>query len=61
MYQARIIPEKDSSRLIIALEPEAASVYCRSLKDYSAGQKEPSRELQFKSGDKILIIDAGGN
>ena len=46
-------------RLVIALEPEAASLYCMYLpveKD-----SENSTFGVFKSGSKYMVVDAGGN
>lgn len=48
----------DSRKLVIALEPEAASVFCRSL-DLDNFVTRSAR-LQFRTGDKFVIIDAGG-
>ena len=62
LLQAGIISGKDSRQLVIALEPEAASIYCRSLDvnqfiEPSGQQSSPS----FREGTKYLVIDAGGN
>ena len=55
---AGLIAMRNSNKLVIALEPEAASTFCRSLKDHSSRSQ---KELQLKIDQKILIIDAGGN
>lgn len=36
--------------MILALEPEAAALYCRHDK----------KELQFKKGTKYMVVDCGG-
>lgn len=48
----------DSEQLIIALEPEAASLYCRRLdvKQFM----DRSRSISFDTGTKYLVIDSGG-
>ena len=48
--QAGIIPD----RLLIALEPEAASIYCKH-------QLEKSNIKMFETGSRNVILDAGGN
>ena len=62
ILQAKMIPEFDSASLLIALEPGAALCYCRSisLKDFIGGDSEPGG-AKFRSGDKVMIIDVGGN
>ena len=54
LLQAGLISEPDSNALIIALEPEVASFFCRE-------SDESERKQRFKSGDKMLVIDAGGD
>ncbi|WAR26719.1 HS12A-like protein [Mya arenaria] len=46
-----------SYNLIIALEPEAAAVYCRFLQKKN---EEDSSLSTFKTGSKVLVVDAGG-
>ncbi|WAR17604.1 hypothetical protein MAR_032198, partial [Mya arenaria] len=47
-----------SDQLIIALEPEAAAIYCRFL---AAEKSENAGSLStFKTGSKVLVIDSGG-
>ena len=59
--QAGIIRVKDSLQLLIALEPEAASVFCRSLKlNHFIGISREDGKPTFKTGTKYLVIDAGG-
>ncbi|KAH3735129.1 hypothetical protein DPMN_041591 [Dreissena polymorpha] len=52
-HEAGISPEK----LTIALEPEAASIYCRHLPVEKDGGSDIS---SFRSGTKYLVLDAGG-
>ena len=50
----------DSRQLVIALEPEAASLHCRSL-DVAQFVGEPDKDsVVFKTGTKYMVIDAGG-
>ena len=58
--QAGLTSEKNSTKLLIALEPEAASVFCRSLAVNSFAC-DSTEDLTFLSGERILIIDAGGD
>ena len=44
---------------MIALEPEAASLYCMHLPVQRDG--ENSTFGVFKSGSKYMVVDAGGN
>ncbi|XP_060567544.1 heat shock 70 kDa protein 12A-like, partial [Ruditapes philippinarum] len=47
-------------RLTIALEPEAASLFCRHLPvEKSLGRKKVSLS-KFQAGKKYLVLDAGG-
>ena len=61
-FQAGMIKHIDSSQLLICLEPEAASIYCRQIKldEFALGNDEQLCMLQ-KPGTKIMIVDAGGN
>ena len=56
--QADLIPTVDSDSLMIALEPEAASFFCRTLSahEYATSTKDPS----FATGAKYVVVDAGG-
>ena len=49
---------KESKQLLIALEPEAASLFCRRLNlvQFDCDQSD----ISFKPGTKYLVIDAGG-
>ena len=58
MKQAELITSVDSDALLIALEPEAASFYCRTLSvhEFAMSTSKPG----FPSGTKYVIVDAGG-
>ena len=44
---------------MIALEPEAASIYCMHLPVKKDSENSTFRV--FKSGSKYMVVDAGGN
>ena len=46
--------------MTIALEPEAASVYCRYLPLQATNQEQSSAISEFKVGSKYMVVDAGG-
>ena len=63
-YQAGIASRESPGQLVIALEPEAASVYCRRLK---LSQLVPDRRHQRSRGsedkdleDSVLVMDEAG-
>ena len=63
-YQAGIASRESPAQLVIALEPEAASVYCRKLK---LSQLVPDRRHQRHRGtedkeleDSVLVMDEAG-
>lgn len=60
MTQAGIISDVNSRSLVIALEPEAASLHCRRLDVHGFVGEDEYREANFKTGTKYLVIDAGG-
>ena len=59
-YQAGIISDVTSRGLVIALEPEAASLHCRRLDVHDFVGEDEYREANFQTGTKYLVIDAGG-
>lgn len=62
LLQGGLIEEVYSNQLVIALEPEAASLHCRTLsfgKFMSGG--DPGTRPSFEPGTKYLVVDAGGN
>jgi len=47
-------------QLILALEPEAASIYCKHL-PVECKQEEGKKHIDtFSPGSKYLVLDAGG-
>jgi molecular chaperone DnaK (HSP70) len=58
-FRAGLITEIDSDKLVIALEPEAASVFIQTSKiEY---HKEDNNGMNLmKPGTKYMVIDAGG-
>ena len=54
-FQGGLIKEPDSDHLLIALEPEAASLYVRKM-----DIENDTSTKSIKSGTKYLVIDAGG-
>ncbi|KAM8780392.1 heat shock 70 kDa protein 12A isoform 3-T3 [Rhynchonycteris naso] len=70
-YQAGLASPENSEQLIIALEPEAASIYCRKLRLHqmielsskAAVNGYSSRDTVaagFAQGDKYVVVDSGG-
>lgn len=55
-FQAGISSEK----LIIALEPEAASLFCRHLPMDKRLDKSGVSISSFSAGTKYMVLDAGG-
>ena len=54
-----MIKTVESKQLVLALEPEAASIYCRQVPVNSI--KGHSKDtMQFDVGSEYIIIDAGG-
>jgi hypothetical protein len=61
IFQAKLIPERDSTNLIIALEPEAASLYCRTLDvNHFIDSDRHHQSAKFQDGTVYMVIDAGG-
>ncbi|XP_059517518.1 heat shock 70 kDa protein 12A isoform X4 [Myotis daubentonii] len=70
-YQAGLASPENAEQLIIALEPEAASIYCRKLRLHqmielsskTAVNGYSSRDTVgagFAQGDKYVVVDSGG-
>ncbi|XP_060604515.1 heat shock 70 kDa protein 12B-like, partial [Ruditapes philippinarum] len=57
MREAAIKAGCDSKKLIIALEPEVASIYCQFLDE---DETVDEQFLQFPVGMRYLVVDAGG-
>ncbi|XP_062389458.1 heat shock 70 kDa protein 12A-like [Sardina pilchardus] len=59
--QAGMIEKLDSENLIIALEPEAASVWCKQLpKEGFLGVGQQGNELEQSTGTQYIVVDCGG-
>ena len=54
------MPSMDSHQLVIALEPECASLYCRRLKCAEFINEPEEDTIAFVPGTKYLVIDCGG-
>lgn len=61
-FQGGLITSKQSDQLLIALEPEAASLHCRKLPGSTfVGCSQPEgNKPTFEPGTKYLVVDAGG-
>lgn len=62
-FQAGLSTSVNSSQLIIALEPEAAAVYCRQrkLREFVEGKGEETvKETLVPVKTQYLVIDNGG-
>ncbi|XP_052778687.1 heat shock 70 kDa protein 12A-like [Mya arenaria] len=57
MREAADMAGISSDKLILALEPEAAAIYCRHI---PAKKGEEGSLSTFKTGSKFLVVDAGG-
>jgi len=63
-FKAGIASADNPEQLLIALEPEAASVYCREkkMRDFSSERGDASVSDVFaRPGSKYLVTDIGGN
>lgn len=49
----------ETNNLSIALEPEAASVYCKYLPSHQLTQEKMSKSM-FRKGSKYMVVDLGG-
>ncbi|XP_058154291.1 heat shock 70 kDa protein 12A isoform X4 [Dasypus novemcinctus] len=70
-YQAGLATPENSEQLIIALEPEAASIYCRKLRLHQMIELSSKAAVNgysgsdtvgagFAQGDKYVVVDSGG-
>ncbi|XP_023385873.1 heat shock 70 kDa protein 12A isoform X3 [Pteropus vampyrus] len=70
-YQAGLASPENSEQLIIALEPEAASIYCRKLRLHQMIELSSKTAVNgysssdtvgagFAQGDKYVVVDSGG-
>lgn len=63
-WQAGIVSKDAPDQLLIALEPEAASIYCREMKmrEFKSEKGDANISDVFaRPGSKYLVIDIGGN
>ena len=63
-FKAGIASADNPEQLLIALEPECASVYCREkrMRDFSNKKGDASvSEVFARPGSRYLVIDIGGN
>ncbi|XP_063070702.1 heat shock 70 kDa protein 12A-like isoform X2 [Engraulis encrasicolus] len=59
--KAGLVTESDTDRLILALEPEAASVYCKQLpSDGFVGGEGDTMRLDQMPGLQYIVADCGG-
>ncbi|XP_053398765.1 heat shock 70 kDa protein 12A-like [Mercenaria mercenaria] len=60
-HRGGLIDTLYSNQLVIALEPEAASLYCRTLPVSTfTSTGDDAQKPSFESGTKYLVVDAGG-
>ena len=62
-FQAGLGSPARPEQLLIALEPEAASVYCRKLRraTATAAEADEGDELSFSASDaRYVVVDCGG-
>ncbi|XP_019623425.1 PREDICTED: heat shock 70 kDa protein 12A-like [Branchiostoma belcheri] len=62
-YDANIVSKANAKKLVIALEPESASLFCRELPvNQFAGEREGdgSDTLNMAPGTRYMVVDCGG-
>ena len=60
-FQAGIVTESQSKKLIIALEPEAASIWCRQLPPDGFIEENSAQDtIQQNPGTQYIVADCGG-
>ncbi|KAI8761497.1 heat shock 70 kDa protein 12A-like isoform X3 [Biomphalaria glabrata] len=61
-HKGGLIDKPNSEQLVIALEPEAASLHCRNLPatDFVGYKDSTLSKPSFEPGTKYLVVDAGG-
>ncbi|XP_066533202.1 heat shock 70 kDa protein 12A-like [Hoplias malabaricus] len=59
---AGLVSESDPERLIVALEPEAASVWCKQLpsEGFMEGDLEEAETIEEVTGTQYMVVDCGG-
>ncbi|XP_063070606.1 heat shock 70 kDa protein 12A-like [Engraulis encrasicolus] len=59
--KAGLVTDSDPERLILALEPEAAAIYCKELpSDGFVGGEEDTMRLDQMPGTQYIVADCGG-
>ncbi|XP_043987561.1 heat shock 70 kDa protein 12A-like [Gambusia affinis] len=59
--QAGIVTEGDEDKLVMALEPEAASIWCKKLpSDGFISEKHDEESLDQCPGTQYIVVDCGG-
>ncbi|KAL6459450.1 hypothetical protein MHYP_G00329220 [Metynnis hypsauchen] len=60
--EAGLVTDSASERLIIALEPEAASVWCKELPidGFMEGEVEEAEKIDEFPGTQYMVVDCGG-
>nr|CAI21189.1 novel protein similar to vertebrate heat shock 70kDa protein 12A (Hspa12a) [Danio rerio] len=59
--EAGLVIESEPERLVFALEPEAASIYCKQLPSEGYISEEACRDtLEQKPGTQYMVVDCGG-
>lgn len=59
--EAGLVAESDPEKLLIALEPEAASVFCKALpSDGFIAEEFCEETLEQKPGTQYMVVDCGG-
>nr|NP_001038342.1 heat shock protein family A (Hsp70) member 12A.1 [Danio rerio]CAI21191.1 novel protein similar to vertebrate heat shock 70kDa protein 12A (Hspa12a) [Danio rerio] len=59
--EAGLVIESEPERLVFALEPEAASIYCKHLPSEGYISEEACRDtLEQKPGTQYMVVDCGG-
>lgn len=62
MLQGELIDNVHSNQLVIALEPEAASLTCRTIQtnSFTDNRENQTAKPTFEPGTKYIVVDAGG-
>ncbi|KAM4608351.1 heat shock protein family A (Hsp70) member 12A.3 [Polymixia lowei] len=59
--EAGIVTEKKADKLVIALEPEAASIWCKKLpSDGFIAENREKHKLEQDPGTQYIVVDCGG-
>lgn len=61
-YKGELIDNVHSNQLLIALEPEAASLTCRTIQtnSFTDNRENQTAKPTFEPGTKYIVVDAGG-